>query len=139
VLFAIAMELGWQILERHGHSLALSDPNALDATVAFPHVDLRIAPRDGVAVLSMAVHGDVLVAAVHQDAALPHVELERLQREHGDMRDTQIRRRVWTDGALVEDRVVVADRQRIPQLLRTCLDCGETACHARVELPASAR
>jgi vancomycin resistance protein VanW len=138
-LFAIAMELGWQILERHGHSLALADPGALDATVAFPHVDLRIAPRSGTASLAMAVHGDVLVVAVHHDAPLPQVELERSQREHGGTRDTQIRRRVWADGALVEDRVVVADRQRIPYVLRTCLDCGETACDARVELPEHVR
>jgi len=138
-LFAIAMELGWQIVERHGHSLALADPGAHDATVAFPHIDLRIAPRSGAATLGMTVHGDVLVVSVHHDARLVHVELERRQHEHGDIRETLVRRRVWTEGALVEDRVVVADRQRIPHVLRTCLDCGETACHARVELPEHAR
>lgn len=138
-LFAIAMELGWPILERHGHSLALADPGALDATVAFPHIDLRIAPRSGTAVLGMAVHGDVLVVSVHHDAPVPHVELERRQHEHADTRDTLIRRRVWAGDALVEDRVIVADRQRVPQVLRTCLDCGETACRARVELPAEVR
>src|SRR5438034_1022024 len=63
-LFAIAVDLGWTVLERHGHSMALADPSALDATIAYPHVDLRIAPRGGVAVLDVAVRGDVLVVAV---------------------------------------------------------------------------
>ncbi|MDQ3369918.1 MAG: VanW family protein, partial [Myxococcota bacterium] len=93
-LFAIAVELGWSILERHGHSLALADPGALDATVAYPHVDLRIAPRAGSAILDVAVRGDVLVVAVRSEpAAHPgeqpgtlRVELEREQRDDGHAR-----------------------------------------------------
>lgn len=134
-LFTLATELGWRILERHGHSLALGDPAALDATVAFPHVDLRIAPREGTAIFDASVRGDVLVLAVHHDAPRLRVELERAQADDGTVRDTKIRRRVWRELELVEDRVVVDDRQRVPAALRTCLDCGETACHARVELP----
>lgn len=140
-LFALAVELGWQILERHGHSMALADPHALDATVAYPYVDLRIAPRSGRAVLGVAVRGDVLVVAVHGGERL-RVELDREQREDGERRETRIRRRVWAEAArsgaaLIEDGVIVDDQQRLPgPVLRTCLDCGETACHARVELPA---
>lgn len=135
-LFTLAAELGWRVLERHGHSMALGDPHALDATVAYPHVDLRLAPRAGTAILDVAVRGDVLHVAVHHDAADPlRVELARAQRDDGATRDTQVRRRVWRADALVEDALIVDDHQRIPGELRTCLDCGHTACTARVELP----
>jgi vancomycin resistance protein VanW len=138
-LFALAVELGWEILERHGHSMALADPRALDATVAYPYVDLRIAPRRGTAVLGVAVRGDVLVVAAHGGAERLRVELDRDQREDDASRDTRIRRRVWRERELVEDAVIVDDHQRRPgPALRTCLDCGETACHARIELPAAA-
>ncbi len=138
-LFTLAVELGWLVLERHGHSIALESPTALDATVAFPHVDLRIAPRFGRAVLDVSVHGDVLVVGVHHAGPRLRVELERTQHDNGVARDTRIRRRVFSELAVVEDRVIVDDRQRISPLLRTCLDCGETACHARVELPDHTR
>jgi vancomycin resistance protein VanW len=138
-LFALAVELGWRVLERHGHSLALGDPSALDATVAFPHVDLRIAPREDTAILDVTVRGDVLVVAARQGGPELRVELEREQHDDGVIRQTRIRRRVWRELALVEDSVIADDRQRIPAALKTCLDCGETACHARVELPDRAR
>ena len=134
-LFAVAVELGWTILERHGHSLALGDPHALDATVAYPHVDLRIAPRTGRAVLAVTVRGDVLVVGVHHAGPRLRVELTRAQHDDGATRDTRIRRRVWHELALLEDALIVDDHQRIPAALRTCLDCGETACRARVTLP----
>lgn len=160
-LFALAVELGWQILERHGHTIALGDPQALDATVAYPYVDLRIAPRRGTAVLGVTVRGDVLVVAAHGDVEPLRVELDRAQREDAAYRDTRIRRRVWRGLERIEDAVIVDDRQRQPgapprepperqpperqqperqqpPVIRTCLDCGETACHARIELPAAA-
>ncbi|MEO8699492.1 MAG: VanW family protein [Kofleriaceae bacterium] len=138
-VFAIAVELGWQIHERHGHSIALGDPAALDATVAFPHIDLRLAPRTGTAILDVGVRGDVLVVAVRSMEPPLRVELERAQRDDGRVRDTRIRRRVYRELALLEDTVIVDDRQRIASELRTCLDCNETACSARVELPDRAR
>lgn len=145
-LFTIAVELGWQLLERHGHSIALADAAALDATVAYPYVDLRIAPRTGTAVLDVTVLGDVLVVAARHDAPALRVELDRVQRyappsataEHG-ARDTRIRRRVWRGAELIEDAVIVDDHQRLPAHAtgpRSCLDCGETACRARVAIPA---
>lgn len=134
-LFALAVELGWSILERHGHSLALGDPHALDATVAYPHVDLRIAPRTGTAILDVVVRGDVLVVGVRHDAPRLRVELVRQQHDDGVVRDTRIRRRVWRELELLEDATIVDDRQRVPASLRTCLDCGQTACRARITLP----
>lgn len=135
-LFAIAVEQGWRIHERHGHSMALADRHALDATVAYPYVDLRIAPRAGTAVLDVGVRGDVLVVAVRGAPSALRVELAREQRDDGHHRDTRIRRRVYDDRALVEDALIVDDHQRIPAELRTCLDCGQTACRARVTIPA---
>jgi vancomycin resistance protein VanW len=134
-LFALAVELGWSILERHGHSMALGDALALDATVAFPHVDLRIAPRTGRAILDVAVRGDVLVVAVHHEAPRLRVELAREQCDDGHTRDTRIRRKVWRELELLDDALIVDDHQTIPAALKTCLDCGETACRARVTIP----
>ena len=134
-LFALATLQGWSILERHGHSMALGDAEALDATVAFPHVDLRIAPRTGVAVLDVTIRGDVLVVAVRHEAPRLRVELVREQRDDGETRDTRIVRKVWRELALIEQSTIVDDHQRIPAALKTCLDCGETACRARVTLP----
>lgn len=138
-LFALAVELGWRVLERHGHSMALGDRSALDATVAFPHVDLRIAPRTATAILDVTVRGDVLVVAARHDGPVLRIELERSQIDDGHVRDTQIRRRVWHELALLEDTMIVDDHQRIPAELRTCLDCNQPACHARVALPESSR
>jgi vancomycin resistance protein VanW len=135
-LFAIAATQGWSILERHGHSMALGDAKAFDATVAYPHVDLRIAPRSGRAVLDVAVRGDVLVISVHHDAPKLRVEMQREQHDDGVTRDTRVRRKVWRELELIDDAMIVDDHQKIPAALRTCLDCGETACHARVTLPS---
>ena len=134
-LFTLAVEQGWTVLERHAHSMALADAGALDATIAYPHVDLRIAPRAGRAILDVTVGGDVLVMAVHHDASQLRVELEREQRSDGATRETRIRRRVWRELAVIDDAVIVDDHQRIPGEVRTCLDCGAVACRARIEIP----
>ena len=136
-LFALAVERGWRILERTGHSIALAEPGAFDATIAYPHVDLRIAPREGKAVLGVTVRGDVLVIALHHDGATLRIEVDRAQRDDGITRYTRIRRRVYQELAIVEDSVIVDDHQTIPGApIRTCLDCEAIACHARIELPA---
>lgn len=138
-LFGLAVERGWRIVERHAHSVALAEPDMLDATIAYPYLDLRFAPRDGVAVLDVQVRGDVLVIGVHHDAPALRVALARAQHEDATTRTTKIARKVWRGDALIEDAVIVDDVQRLSETLRTCLDCGQTACHARVELPAVAR
>lgn len=138
-LFTIAAQLGWHVIERHGHSMALGDPHALDATVAFPHVDLRFAPREGDAVLDVRIEDDTLVVAARTTSPRLRVELERAQQATHATRDTRVRRRVFRDLDPIEDALIVDDHQRIPEQLRTCLDCGETACTARVELPKHPR
>src|SRR5262249_5074518 len=74
-LFAMAARLGWTILERHGHSAEVAlrapgEPWGLDATVLWPHLDLRIAPRAGKARLAMVVRGDHLELGVDATEAL---------------------------------------------------------------------
>lgn len=133
-LFAMAAELGWQVLERHGHSVALADPRALDATVAWPHVDLRIAPRRGRAVLAARVDDDALVIEAWAD----HVEPARteliveLARDVGHRRLLRIRRRIVGGDATLEDRLIVDDDKEllapVAAGLRTCLSCGQHAC-----------
>lgn len=155
-LFALAAELGWHVLERHGHSVALADPRALDATVAWPHVDLRIAPRRGRAVLSVRADDDALTIEAWTDAVdapraelaieeARDVELDRadLDRSQARRRHLRIRRRVHDGARLIEDRLIVDDAKAIlaptaTAALRTCLTCDETACptgrHERARL-----
>jgi vancomycin resistance protein VanW len=138
-LFQVAVELGWRIQERHAHSKALGDPSALDATVAFPHVDLRVAPRSGVAVLDVTVRGDVLILAARSDAPTLTVKLERFQREDHGIRETRIDREVWHGDQLIDQGRIVDDRQQLHEALATCLDCGATGCRARVTIPEARR
>ena len=77
----------------------------------------------------------MLVVAAHTAAPCLRVELARAQHDDGTARDTRIRRKVWRELELLEDAVIVDDHQTIPAAMKTCLDCGETACRARVELP----
>lgn len=133
-LYGLALELGWDVLERHGHTIALADADAHDATVLYPQVDLRIAPRAGQVVLDVAVRGDVLVVAARSEAPVvrPRVELVRSGGDVDGVRTRHVRRRLWQGEALIADEVVADDRQRIAApVVRTCLDCNETSCHAR--------
>ena len=135
-IFALAVELGWTILERHGHSLAHPDLPAveLDATVRVPDVDLRVAP-DRPVVLRLAVEDDSLVVRVHADGIPPAVVVRR------------VNARAWVEGGVVyrADRVlravdggpwkeVAVNRRRVvptEQRHRSCWTCGETGCHER--------
>lgn len=133
-LFAMAVECGWRILERHGHSVALADPRALDATIAYPHVDLRIAPRAGAAVVRVRVDGDALVLSLcADDAAAERITVTTARAERiGPWQHTRILRRVERADGTVEDAVIVDDRKRVlapvGERLRTCTTCGEDAC-----------
>jgi vancomycin resistance protein VanW len=151
-LFAMAAELGWQVLERHSHSVALAEPRALDATVAWPHVDLRLAPRGGRAVLAVRVEGaggDTLVLEAWSDDAPAEVELiVEDARDVGGRRLLRVRRRVrWPDGAS-EDRVLVDDDKQLlapidSGALRSCVSCDQHACatgrHERARLEREVR
>lgn len=145
-LFALAVQLGWTVLERHGHTLSAVPPGpgelfGLDATVFWPYVDLRVAPRAGRAWLRVEVRDGRLRIAVYSDGERPpRVELsaedERVtDGPAGRFRENRLRRRAYdADGALLFDDIVAENRKRLldpAQTRRSCLSCGETTCRAR--------
>ena len=118
----------------------------MDATVAWPYVDLVVAPREGPVRLGARVVDGQLRLTLHGEA--PPRTRSRLRAEddtrtetpEGVVRTNRIVRRVEAlgTGAVLEEGVVAENRRRLlnpEERGRTCLTCGETACHARVELP----
>jgi len=147
-LFEAAARLGWVVLERYGHSQQAvpdhGDPWGLDATVLWPHVDLRIAPRTGSARLGVTVSGDELIVEVHSDrASRVRVELTSIdeRNEPGPFRNNQILRRRFVGNTLVGAEVIAQNRRRIldsAMQRRSCFTCDETACGSRERFLARA-
>jgi vancomycin resistance protein VanW len=130
-LYQLAVEAGWAIVERHGHTAAVAAIDALDATVAYPHVDLRFAPT-GPVVLSARVRGDVLVVSAWA-ATASHRQVT-VEREVRALPGTPVLYRVQihraiTNGDQVE-RSLLSDetRRKLDASQPTCLSCNETAC-----------
>jgi vancomycin resistance protein VanW len=145
-LFAAALELGWTILERHGHSMQAvpprdGEPWGIDATVLWPHVDLRVAPRDGWARLGVRVEGDVLRLVVHADRprrTVAHLAVvgDRVETTAaGTFRANRVVRRVeHVPSGRVELAVVAVNRKRVLDAQgrrRSCHTCGQTRCRER--------
>lgn len=149
-LYELAVRAGFDILERYGHTMEAVPPSGdgpwgLDATVFWPHVDLRFAPRRGKARLSVRVVGDALEVAVRAE----HPPEGRVELREEDDRVTEgpperirenriVRRIVDARGSLVREDVVAINRKRLMHSAarrRNCLTCGEEACHARVQVP----
>lgn len=137
-LFQLAVYSGFDILERHGHSLVAVEPPpgalwGLDATVLWPYVDLRFAPRRG----RVALKAQVRDGALHVSArsTLPpagSVEVNAIdERVHDRVRTNRIVRRV---GGAFRDVVAVNRSRLLNDPKRSCLTCGETECHSRVTL-----
>lgn len=131
-LFQLACELGWTIVERHAHTQAVGDVLALDATVAYPHVDLRFRPPGEVA-LSVQLRGDVLVVAAHAHAPARHAPhpIARMSRPLGDGRYHVV---IGRGGETLVDEIRTALAHDAP----TCLDCAES-CHAKTPLLRAAK
>jgi vancomycin resistance protein VanW len=147
-LFGMACELGWTIIERHGHTMEATPPLpdepvwGLDATVLWPHVDLRVAPRHEALRLGVQVTGDHLIIQVHSTQPSP---VRALLHDAGDViyqhqgqriRANQVVRRLFdrTTGALLSREVVAVNRRRLlhsQEQRRNCLSCAEDACLAR--------
>jgi vancomycin resistance protein VanW len=143
-LFEAAARAGWRIHERHGHSMEAVAPPAgtvpLDATVAWPDVDLVIAPAHDPARLSVAIEGDFLRVALFT----AHASDERIELSHEETvveragerrRSIQVwRRRLDGAGTLLETEVIARSERRIleaDEIGRTCLSCGEVRCRDR--------
>lgn len=150
-LFELAARQGWHVLERHGHTLEAvpAEPGTLwgmDATVAWPYVDLVVAPREGPVRLGARIDGEKLRLTLHASAP-PRTRSELWSEDErtevtpaGPVRMNRVVRRVVevSTGAVLEQRVIAENRRRMlrsDERRRTCLTCGEDTCHARVELP----
>ena len=146
-LFAAAVDLGWTIVERHGHTLEVvaPPPGALwgvDATAVWPDLDLRFAvPEDeGSARLEVRVDQDVLVLRVHgQRPSRRRVQLEIDDGGLVDVGGSTVRRgsvlRSIDDGPV---ELVAANAKRLlddDERGRTCLTCDRFSCGARVVVP----
>jgi vancomycin resistance protein VanW len=145
-LFELAARAGLNVLERHGHSIEAVPPLpgalvGLDATVAWPHVDLVIAPAHGAARLGMRVDGDHLVLTLHAELPLPvNYELratgERVVIEGGERIRRNRIERIARDlaGAQLASEVIADNRKRMlhhEELGRSCLSCNEIECADR--------
>jgi vancomycin resistance protein VanW len=143
-LFEVAVRSGWQILERHGHSLEAIAPAPdtimLDATVAWPDVDLVIAPRAGAARLSVRLDDDALVVTAFMAQPLgERIELsldEHIEARGSDRvrRSRVIRRRSDGSGNVIAVEDVAVSTRRIltrDELGKSCISCGEDGCRDR--------
>jgi vancomycin resistance protein VanW len=144
-LFAMALAQGWTVLERHGHSMQAIAPSpgetwGVDATVLWPHVDLRIAPRDGPARLGVRVVGEVLRITVHAEAPVrwvSHLAVvdDRVETTPaGTFRSNRLVRRLEHPSGRVEVAVVATNRKRWLEpdaRRRSCYTCRDTECRER--------
>jgi vancomycin resistance protein VanW len=103
----------------------------LDATVLWPYVDLRFAPRRGRVALKVQVRDGALHVSAR--STLPregNVELAAIDaREQNRVRSNRIVRRV---GGVFRDVVAVNRSRLLTDVGRSCLTCDETGCHSRV-------
>jgi vancomycin resistance protein VanW len=146
-LFQMACELGWAILERHGHTMEVSSPEpnqpwGLDATLFWPHVDLRFAPRRGKMKLEVRVIKDSLHLKVRASEPLStrtqfaHENQGTEQGEEGLIRRDRIVRKIVhaPSGEVLREEVVAENYKRVIQAHETrenCITCGETDCEDR--------
>jgi vancomycin resistance protein VanW len=144
-IFRMALELGWTIVERHGHSMQAVPPRdgetwGIDATVLWPHVDLRVAPRDGSARLGVRLAGDSLRVVVHADrpaSTVAHLTAvdDRVEANGAEVfRSNRIVRRLEHPSGRVELAVVAVNRKRVLDRQgrrRNCYTCGEASCRER--------
>jgi vancomycin resistance protein VanW len=153
-LFELVARAGWHVHERHGHTLEAVPPEpgalwGMDATVAWPYVDLVAAPREGPVRLGARVEGEGLRLTL--DGPAPGALATELwaeddrveQTPEGPVRTNRIARRVVhvPSGRLLEEGTLTTNRRRLLHTeaqRRSCLTCGEAACHARVRVPGAA-
>ena len=143
-LFEAAAWGGWRVLERHGHTTEAipddSEPWGLDATLSWPQVDLRIAPRRGAGLVRSFIEDEALVVELRGRRPRGfEVEIkglaERLFEEDGQRfrSNSLLRSLVRADGQRL-DEVLGHNRKRLLHeldLRRSCLTCGQLACKQR--------
>jgi vancomycin resistance protein VanW len=131
-LFRLAAEMDWDILERHGHTVQGRDFRSVDATVFWPQVDLRFAPKEGSAVLRVRVQQDSLIVESYGTQAVAPVPVWRqgeVPQNNNVIHASRVLRA--TPGSPAEI-LGVDHKRRLPAgLSRNCITCQETGCAAR--------
>jgi vancomycin resistance protein VanW len=131
-LFRLAAEMDWEILERHGHTVQSRDLSQVDATVFWPQVDLRFAPRQGSAIIRARMHNDQLVVESYGAKAKVPV---RVWREAATPQNNNLvlASRVVRATAARRVEVLGIDRKKSLEggLKRNCITCEEQGCSAR--------
>jgi vancomycin resistance protein VanW len=143
-LFEAAARAGFRILERSGHTLEAvppepGEPLRIDATLAWPDVDLVIAPEQAPARLEVSVEDSLVVRLLSAEPLTDRIEIvcedERVEKIGEDrFRLSRLVRR--RNGTTVE--TLGENRKRIladVELGRSCITCGEVACAERPETP----
>jgi len=141
-LFEMAARLGWVIHERHGHSKEAVPPEGVlwgvDATVMYPYVDLRFAPRHGHSELRAWVTDTHLHLEAYADS--PHTERVELVQYNtpvspGMREGFVVQQRFDAEtGDRLGVQIVAQDRRTILHVTeqsRTCITCNETGCASR--------
>jgi len=144
-LFDLALRSNCTILERHGHTLVVDrGPDAprrrrADATVKWPYVDLRFAPRQGVLRLETHMSREGLVLSLKGSEATEEASVEvsepRITQEAGQRfaHTTIVRRGPAHAPGLV---TIGRDRKRIiVSPTRNCDTCQEDDCGRRRPTP----
>ena len=148
-VFRAAAELGWTIIERHGHTMEAVPsedvPWGVDATVAWPYMDLRlmVPDRGEPARLGVRVEGDAVLVEVWSSAPGPTVELvavdDRVVVVDGHrIRSNRIVRRTIGAGGREHRETIAVNKKRLvlpSDLGRSCLTCDLTGCAGRVTVP----
>ncbi len=142
-LFEAAAWGGWRVLERHGHTTeAIPDasrPWGLDATLSWPQVDLRIAPRRGRGLVRTFIEDERLVVELRgQGPRGFEVEIRGLSdrsfEEDGHRVRTNTLMRSLRGPGVHVDEVLGHNRKRLlheVEQRRSCLTCGQLACKQR--------
>lgn len=157
-LFRLAAEMGWDIAERHGHTVAPTDFARIDATVFWPFVDLRFAPPERAALLRVRLAGGQLRVATYGEKrdVRPKLRIwrERITPTNSALQAREVQAsRIYRSRAAADQGAAAAhqgaaaahragaellglDSQRIlpTGLRRNCLTCDERECHARSKL-----
>lgn len=131
-LYEVALRADCEILERHAHTLFVARPGQplpkrVDATVKWPYVDLRFAPRSGSLLLTCSVARDGITVAVRSRRSLAR-PVELAVEQTAPTREALLHTRLVRirEG---EREVVGRDRKRVvEQPKRTCDTCEETSC-----------
>lgn len=150
-LFVMAATLGWRIHERYGHSVEVlpfiagpagsseAVPWGLDATVFWPHIDLRVEPIAPVQ-LTVRVEGDALRLTVmgaqpRASRCVLTAEDDRISAQNGvRFRHNRLIRRTLntTTGRLIQVECIGDNSKELRHRSdwgRSCLTCNETRCH----------